>query len=164
MACSHLRAGSAGSARLRLVGRLLERGHTVQNIGELIAAWDQGRDLTAVPGLEQVVTGFWSDEISTTTSPADLSPFAGPAGLDAAITRLHDIGVIERQDAGRYKVPSPRLLNSLRELVSSGLPVDAVLAMGEQLGSSVDTLAVRLIGGLADAVLAGHVPGCPQRE
>ncbi|MBW0088117.1 MerR family transcriptional regulator [Pseudonocardia sp. KRD-184] len=146
-------------ARLRLVGRLLERGYTVQNIGELIAAWEQGRDLTAVLGLEQVVTGFWSDEIPTMATPADLSPFAGPDGLDTAITRLHDIGVIERQDADRYRVPSPRLLNALRELVSSGLPVDAVLAVAEQLRSSMNGLAARFIGGLADAVLAGHEPG-----
>lgn len=146
-------------ARLRVVGRLLERGYTAQNIGELITAWEQGRDLTAVLGLEQVVTGFWSDEIPTVTTPAELSPFAGPEGLDAAIARLAAIGVVERQGAGRYKVPSPRLLNALRELVSSGLPVDAVLGVASQLRSSVDALAAQFIGGLADAVLAGREPG-----
>src|SRR5688500_6901877 len=52
-------------ARLRLIGRLLERGYTIANIHELLGAWERGRDLHEVLGLEEAVTGPWSDEVPT---------------------------------------------------------------------------------------------------
>src|SRR6266542_964774 len=50
-------------ARLRLIGQLLERGYTFAHITELIAAWQQGRDIGQLLGLEAAMTGPWSDEI-----------------------------------------------------------------------------------------------------
>src|SRR5437763_14437977 len=41
-------------ARLRLVTRLLDRGYSLANIGELLSTWESGRDLTNVLGVEQV--------------------------------------------------------------------------------------------------------------
>ena len=50
-------------ARLRLIGRLLERGFTLALIAELISAWEQGRDLADILGVEEVLTQPWSTEV-----------------------------------------------------------------------------------------------------
>jgi len=39
-------------ARLELITRLLERGYTLANIGELISAWEAGTDVAGLLGLE----------------------------------------------------------------------------------------------------------------
>src|SRR3990170_6758365 len=48
--------------RLRLIGELLRRGYGLGNIAELLSAWERGRDLGDVLGLELAVAGPWSDE------------------------------------------------------------------------------------------------------
>jgi DNA-binding transcriptional MerR regulator len=44
--------GEAHLARLRLIGQLLERGYTFAHIGEFLEAWQRGRNLTDLLGLE----------------------------------------------------------------------------------------------------------------
>src|SRR5262245_34410204 len=39
--------------RLRLIGHLLERGYTLANIGELIAAWEKGEAIDDVLGMTE---------------------------------------------------------------------------------------------------------------
>src|SRR3954451_19388545 len=43
-------------ARLRLLTRLLERGYTLTNIAELLSAWESGRPVGEVLGIEAVLT------------------------------------------------------------------------------------------------------------
>src|ERR1700760_2738778 len=50
-------------ARLRLIGRLLERGFTLALIAELISAWEQGRDLADILGVEEAITRPWNTEV-----------------------------------------------------------------------------------------------------
>jgi len=59
-------------ARLRLIGQLLDRGYTLANIAELLDAWERGRDLQTVLGLENVVSSPWSDEVPAYISFAEL--------------------------------------------------------------------------------------------
>ena len=42
-------------SRLRIINRLLERGYTLSNIGELIESWEQGNDIGSLLGLETPV-------------------------------------------------------------------------------------------------------------
>ncbi len=48
--------------RLRLINQLLERGYSSANIKELLEAWEQGRDLDHVLGLDQAIIGEWNLE------------------------------------------------------------------------------------------------------
>src|SRR5919108_5204360 len=48
-------------ARLRLIGKLLDRGYTLGNIAELILAWERGQDLRQLLGLESALTTPWSE-------------------------------------------------------------------------------------------------------
>jgi DNA-binding transcriptional MerR regulator len=49
--------------RLRIIGDLLNRGHTLGGAGELLSAWERGYDLATLLGIEQAMTASWSDEV-----------------------------------------------------------------------------------------------------
>lgn len=164
-------------ARLHLVGRLLDRGYTVNNISELVSAWEQGRDLSEVLGLEQVVTSFWSDEIPAYISAADLAAALGrppgtaeptTSGAAGETTVLDDavrLGLVEPEDDGRYRVPSPRLLHATSELIRAGVPTDAVLDLGAHLLTAVDSAARSFVEVIAGYILGGRsADWMPSRE
>ncbi|TDB74844.1 MerR family transcriptional regulator [Actinomadura sp. KC216] len=136
-------------ARLRLVGQLLGRGYTFAVIKELLTAWETGKDVGEVLGLEKVLTDPWSDEIPGTVGYDELVAIFG-AGLDEDETaRLRDrtveIGLIE-PDGAMYRVPSPRLLHVGAELVAAGVPLDSVLDIAEQIRDDCDVIAARFVG------------------
>lgn len=166
-------------ARLHLVGRLLDRGYTVNNISELVSAWEHGRDLPEILGLEQVVTSFWSDEIPDYIGADDLTaalgqPPAGPGtdttirgagGTAEVLERAVELGLVEPEDDGRYRVPSPRLLHATSELIRAGIPTEAVLSLGGHLLTAVDNAAHSVIEVIADYILGGRSPGwMPSRD
>ena len=126
-------------ARLRMIGNLLERGHTLEGIRELLAAWEQGRDIEAVLGVEKAVTAPWSNEVPVTMTLDELAAlFPGEVGP------LDHIEV----DGDRVTHWSRRQLEATVTLVRAGVPLDAVLSAGQELQRSMDDLAamfVRLI-------------------
>jgi DNA-binding transcriptional MerR regulator len=143
-------------ARLRLIGQLLERGYTFGHIAELIEAWQRGRDLTQVLGLEQVLTDPWSDEIGDYVTGGQLAAMFGqidPAALDRAI----ELGVI-RPEGDRFAVPSPQLLHAGAELVAAGIPLGAVLDLDRAIAASAEAIAAALV----TAVAAHLVPDPPR--
>lgn len=145
-------------ARLRLITRLLARGYTAANITELLNAWEQGRDLSDVLGLEQAVTGFWSDDIADYLTAGDLQALFGERTADI------DDGLIEKVVAaglaapenGRYRVPSPRTLHAAAELIKAGAPSGPVLDIGSQLVRNVDDVVRGFVEAIADQLLRGR--------
>jgi DNA-binding transcriptional MerR regulator len=101
-------------ARLRLIGKLLARGYTFAIIKDLLGAWETGKDVAEVLGLEKVLTDPWSDEIPGTATYEELVAKFG-SGLDddevaRTLERTVELGLIE-PDGDTYRVPSPRLLH-----------------------------------------------------
>jgi DNA-binding transcriptional MerR regulator len=141
-------------ARLRLIGQLLERGYTLGHIAELIEAWQRGRDLTQVLGLEQVLTDPWSDEIGDYVTGAQLAELFGPAD-PAALDRAVRLGVI-KPDGDRFAVPSPRLLHAGAELIAAGIPLAAVLDLDEAIARHADAVAHRLVEAVATYLVPGQ--------
>ena len=126
--------------RLRVIGQLLDRGHTLGGIGELLSAWEQGYDLADLLGFERAMTAPWSDDVPVPVTVADLSAqFKGqltPEVLEEAV-RLGYIDV----DADRVIQVSRRLLDTAAVLVREGIPLPAILATGRELQSGLDKLA-----------------------
>ena len=134
-------------ARLRMIGSLLERGHTLEGIRELLSAWEQGRDIGAVLGVEKAVTTPWSNEVPVTMTLDEAAAlFPGEIGPES-IARAIELGHIE-VDGDRITHWSRRQLEATVTLVRAGVPLDAVLSAGVELQRSMDDLAamfVRLI-------------------
>jgi DNA-binding transcriptional MerR regulator len=136
-------------ARLRLIGQLLGRGYTLATIAELISAWERGRNLSDLLGLEKVLTDPWSDEIPGHIDAAELLKLfaVDPAGEDVpALLRLaEEHGFLEAEGDGRYKVPSPRLLHVGAELVAAGIPLPAVFEIAGRLREDCTVIARRFV-------------------
>lgn len=126
-------------ARLRLIGSLLERGYATAQISELLTAWETGKDLADVLGLEQALGSQWTDEIPVYLNAeevADLFADTAPELLD----RLVAIGVLLREE-DRYRVPSPQLLNAAVELLGFGFPLDRLVTLYESILPALDEVA-----------------------
>jgi DNA-binding transcriptional MerR regulator len=106
-------------ARLRTISALLERGHTLGGIAELIAAWEQGRTLDGVAerlGLEGALTSPWSEETPVRLSPQELADYFGEDISPENLTNSLEIGYIAVD--GEYVVHvSRRLLDASAALV-----------------------------------------------
>lgn len=151
-------------ARLRLIGKLLARGYTFAIIKDLLGAWETGKDVAEVLGLEKVLTDPWSDEIPGTVAYEDLVAKFG-SGLDEdqvarTLERTVELGLIE-PDGDKYRVPSPRLLHVGAELVAAGIPLDSVLDIAGQIRADCDVIAGRFVNLVQEHVftrLEGPVP------
>ena len=140
-------------ARLRLIGSLLEKGYTFAHIGEFLEAWQRGRNLTDLLGLEEVLTTPWSDEVDDYVTAEELVELFGADQLDEAAMQQSLDQQLVVPDGDRFRVPSPRLLHAGSELVKAGIPLSVVLGLSAQLAQDMDRSARRLVGAVADHVV-----------
>jgi DNA-binding transcriptional MerR regulator len=140
--------GEPHLARLRLIGQLLERGYTFAHIAEFLEAWQRGRNLTDLLGLEQVLTTPWSDEVDDYVTAEGLVELFGDVSDADLETVLAQELLIPEGD--RFRVPSPRLLHAGSELVKAGLPLSVVLELSASLASDMEASARRLVGAVTD--------------
>ncbi|WUV84696.1 MerR family transcriptional regulator [Streptomyces sp. NBC_01476] len=146
-------------ARLRTIAALLDRGHTLGGIAELIAAWENGRTLDGVAellGLEGALATPWSDETPVRLTPQELAAYfsedeGSTDALDQPVRPAGDIspenlttalklGYIAVDGENVVHV-SRRLLDASAALVREGVPLSAVLAAGQDVRAHVDALA-----------------------
>lgn len=141
-------------ARLRLIGRLLERGYTFATIGELLAAWQEGRNLEDLLGIEEVVTQPWSTEEPGRTTLTELRKALGKQAGPSALNRAAQLGLI--QPAGRgFVVPSPKLLEAGIDLVQAGIPLVVVLDLAEALKTDLAVVAHRFVAIIEERLVPG---------
>lgn len=149
-------------ARLRLIGRLLERGYTFATIGELLEAWQEGRRIEDLLGLEEVVTAPWSKEEPGRTTLTELRRAFGRQAGPSAVQRAVQLGLVQRSGRG-FTVPSPRLLQAGIDLVQAGVPMPVVLDLAEALRTDLAVVAHRFVAIVEERLLpAGR--GLPTSE
>jgi DNA-binding transcriptional MerR regulator len=149
------RAGRAGMFddnhldRLRLVGRLLDRGYTLANIAELLSAWENGLAFEDVLGLAdgETVDGTPSTIPAFVSAEWLIEAFVGPsAGADEgkALQAALDLGVLE-PDGDGFRVTNPRLLRAAVELSAAGVPLEALSEHARVLRRDVERIARRFV-------------------
>jgi DNA-binding transcriptional MerR regulator len=143
--------GEPHLARLRLIASLLDKGYTFAHIAEFLEAWQRGRNLTDLLGLEEVLTTPWSDEVDDYITAEQLQELFGEVSAADLETALAQELVV--QDGDRFRVPSPRLLHAGSELVQVGIPLAVVLGLSAQLARDMEASAARLVGAVADHVV-----------
>ncbi len=107
--------------RLRMIGQLLDRGHTLGGIGELLSAWEQGYDLAALLGLEQAITAPWSDEVPAPVTVADVSALLEGQLTPEILAQAVRLGYIA-VEGDRVIHVSRQLLDATTILVRRGHP------------------------------------------
>ncbi|MER6805490.1 MULTISPECIES: MerR family transcriptional regulator [Streptomyces] len=122
-------------ARLRTITALLERGHTLNGIAELAEAFDHGRDVGELLGMDTP-----TDEVPVRLTPEELADrFAGevtPENLAAAL----ELGYLGT-DGEEIVHISRRLLDVSSALVREGIPLAEVLHAGKEARAHADALA-----------------------
>ncbi|TCO58472.1 MerR family transcriptional regulator [Actinocrispum wychmicini] len=132
-------------SRLRLVTNMLGRGYAFAQIAEMLAAWESGRSLADVLGLEEAMGASWSADLPTQVSIRELRQMFGAQLTPATTRKALDLGLLRRQGLG-FVVPSPQLLAAGRELVRLGVPLAEVLDLAAELQREVDHVAALLVG------------------
>ncbi|MEZ0094659.1 MerR family transcriptional regulator [Streptacidiphilus sp. EB129] len=129
-------------ARLRIIADLLERGHTLGGIAELLAAWEEGRDVAELLGLEGAIAAPWSTESPVPLTLEELdAAYSGQADA-RAITEARSLGYVRLStDGATVSHVSRRLLDASAALVAEGVPLGAVLEAAHGVRASADALA-----------------------
>ncbi|KOG33527.1 MerR family transcriptional regulator [Streptomyces resistomycificus] len=122
-------------ARLRTIAALLERGHTLSSIAELAEAFENGRNVGELLGMDTP-----TEEIPVRLTPEELADrFEGqvtPENLAAAL----DLGYLGTDGTEIVHV-SRRLLDVSSALVREGIPLAEVLDAGRRVREHADALA-----------------------
>jgi DNA-binding transcriptional MerR regulator len=133
--------------RLRLIGRLQERGYSLAGIRDLVTSWRDGADLGEVLGLgaDELVH---LDEPGT---PATLEQLlhALPELVPERLDDLVGLGIVEPCGEDRYCVPSPSLLQLARDAVTAGYDVQRVLGLLDGVSRAADVVADAALEALA---------------
>lgn len=128
-------------ARLRTVTALLERGHTLGGIAELMDAWESGRrDVGELLGLDPGLPTRWSEEEPLRLTPEGLADHYGDQATAENLATALDVGYIA-VDGDDVVHVSRRLLEASAALVREGIPLAEVLAAGRDMRGRMDLLA-----------------------
>lgn len=150
-------------SRLRIIGRLLDRGYTLANIDELIATWEQGRDISEILGLETAVSSPFSDEMPDYLTLPQLLQRFGNAFSGDALKKAVDLDVIQPEGT-RYRIPSPRMLQAGSELVAAGIPLSDMLDVVAHLRRNVEEAADEMVKLIATHVFDRYGDEMPPSE
>lgn len=135
--------------RLRLITSMLDRGYTIAHVKEMLAAWENGKSLADVLGLESAIAGTW-----TTERPETMSRSAAEAliGNPAAFTRLVALEII-RVDGMTATITRPKLIAAFQEISDYGIDIETLIELHEQIVPHLDAISDLLVRAGADHVL-----------
>jgi DNA-binding transcriptional MerR regulator len=125
--------------RLRLIGRLQDRGYSLAGIKDLLTSWRDGADLGDVLGLA-------ADELVHLDEPgapvtADQLGTLVPSLVPDRLADLMATGVVAPLDDDRLCVPSPSLLQLAIDALDAGYSPDDVLDLLATIRAATDDIA-----------------------
>ncbi|MFD7452440.1 MerR family transcriptional regulator [Kitasatospora sp. NPDC059827] len=145
--------GEEHLTRLRMIGELLDRGHTLGGIAELIGAGESGRDVAELIGLEAAIVAPWSDETPVRLEWEELKAAFGDQLTEENTAESIAQGYITVEEDGITHV-SRRLMDATTELVAEGVPLSAVLDASRRTREHVDAIAEIFIDVVSDHLLS----------
>jgi DNA-binding transcriptional MerR regulator len=143
--------------RLRLVTSMLDRGYNIAHVHEMLSAWEQGKDLGAVLGLESAIVGTWAAEKPETMARADVERLIDDA---AAFDQLIAAGLIRvDEEAQTATVVRPKLIEAFAEIRAYGIGIDKLIEIHEQVSPHIDEISGILVRAGAEHALKRIKPG-----
>lgn len=138
--------GDAHLARLRLIARLQDEGHSLAGIGRLVESWERGADLDDVVGEDQGLGALLGTGRELVLSPAELGERLPADALEpATMARAVALGLVAFTDAGEVRIPDARFVEAGPALAALGVPIDEVLDEWEHLAAGTDDIAARFL-------------------
>lgn len=133
-------------ARLRLIARLQDEGHSLAGIADLLEKWEQGRNLDAVIGIEVELDALLGEAHAIVLDPVELlGRFPEGSMTPELMQRAAALGLVVPTDDGRIRVADRRFLDTGAALAELGIPADVILDEWEALVAHTDDIAARFI-------------------
>src|ERR1700742_4323989 len=143
--------------RLRLITSMLDRGYNIAHVREMLSAWEEGKNLGDVLGLETAIVGTW-----TTEKPQSMPLLEAQQLVDdpQSFERLVALQVI-RVDDGQATVTRPKLIEAFNEIRGYGVKLYKLIDLHEQIVSEIDKISDMLVRAGAEHVMDRIKPGRP---
>ena len=143
--------------RLRLITSMLDRGYNIAHVREMITAWEQGKDLGDVLGLETAIAGTWAAEKPQTMAIAEAKRLIND---EHAFDRLVGSGLIRiEQDGYDATVVRPKLIEAFNDVRQYGITIDKLIDIHERVLPLVNQISSILVQAGAEHVQDHIKPG-----
>lgn len=127
--------------RLRLITSMLDRGYNIAHVREMLSAWEEGKNLGDVLGLETAIVGTWTTEKSQTMPLAQARQLVDDTTAFDRLVALHVI----RVDGEQATVTRPKLIEAFNEVRGYGVSIDKLIDLHEQILPKVDEISDLLV-------------------
>jgi DNA-binding transcriptional MerR regulator len=134
--------------RLRLITSMLDRGYNIAHVREMLSAWEEGKDLGDVLGLESAIVGPWTTEKPQTVPLAEAQRLINDA---KAFDRLVGLQVI-RVDGAQATIARPKLIEAFNEMRGYGVSMEKLIDLHERIVPLVDQISEMLVRAGAEHV------------
>ncbi|GAA4297142.1 MerR family transcriptional regulator [Mycobacterium paraffinicum] len=143
--------------RLRLITSMLDRGYNIAHVREMLSAWEQGKNLGDVLGLETAIAGPWTTEKPETMPLAEAQRLVDDPDAFERLVALHVI----RVDGVQATVTRPKLIEAFNEIRGYGVKLEKLVDLHEQIVPEIDKISDLLVRAGAEHVLDRIKPGEP---
>jgi DNA-binding transcriptional MerR regulator len=134
--------------RLRLITSMLDRGYNIAHVREMLSAWEEGKNLGDVLGLESAIVGTWTTEKAATMPMAEAQRLIDDA---KAFDRLVGLQVI-RIDGAQATITRPKLIDAFNEIRGYGFSMEKLIDLHERIVPLVDQISEMLVRAGAEHV------------
>jgi DNA-binding transcriptional MerR regulator len=134
--------------RLRLITSMLNRGYNIAHVREMLSAWEEGKNLGDVLGLESAIVGTWTTEKSHSMPLAEARRLINDA---KAFDRLVGLQVI-RVDGAQATITRPKLIDAFNEIRGYGVSMEKLIDLHEHIVPLVDQISEMLVRAGAEHV------------
>jgi DNA-binding transcriptional MerR regulator len=145
--------------RLRLITSLLERGYNISHVHEMLSAWEQGKGVGDMLGLESAIAGSWATEKPERMSVADAKRLVDD---DAGFERMVGLGVIKLEGEGNLQeavIVRPKLIEAFNDIRQYGVATDKLIDLHEQIAPLIDQISGLLVQAGIEEVVDRINPG-----
>ncbi|BBZ70976.1 MerR family transcriptional regulator [Mycobacterium paraseoulense] len=143
--------------RLRLITSMLDRGYNIAHVREMLSAWEEGKSLGDVLGLETAIVGTWTTEKPQTMPLVQAQRLVDDPDAFERLVALHVI----RVDGAQATVTRPKLIEAFNEIRGYGVELEKLIDLHEQIVPEVDKISDMLVRAGAEHVLDRIKPGQP---
>jgi DNA-binding transcriptional MerR regulator len=130
--------GSDHVARLTLIRELLDKGYTLAAVERMMSDLPDG---ALALGVFEALVSPWTPSEPEVITEQQLAERAGIPNHAATIAKLVELGIAERLDDGKLRIPNPDLLRTGLEVIKLGVPLDAIFDMLPKLFHQADEIA-----------------------
>jgi DNA-binding transcriptional MerR regulator len=141
--------------RLRLITSMLDRGYNIAHVREMLSAWEEGRNLGDILGLETAIVGTWTTEKPQTVALAEAKRLVDDPG---AFERLLALQII-RVEGEQATITRPKLIEAFNEIRGYGISTDKLIDLHEQILPKIDEISDMLVRAGAEHVMDRLKPG-----